>query len=142
MFNFEYFNYFTLIWFCRKRYLARQRNFQKYTGKQLSEAFLSLLLPRSHEGRNSFGFEATDATKENSQRVQGQKESKYLTHFEDFYYTTELSENEKDSVSKTMKSFDDNIPEWNKKGNGFEQLKYEPRKYDLATDRLKLKTSR
>ena len=59
-----------------------------------------------------------------------------------FYYTTELSEKEKDSVSKTMKSFDNNIPEWNKKGNGFEQLKYEPRKYDLATDRLKLKTSR
>ena len=62
-----------------------------------------------------------------------------LSHFEDFYYTTELSENEKDSVSKTMKSFDNNIPVWNKKGNGFEQLKYEPRKYDLATDRPKLK---
>ena len=67
--------------------------------------------------------------------------SSYLSHFEDFYYTTELSENEKDSVSKTIKSFDNNIPEWNKKGNGFEQLKCEPRKYDLATDRPKLKTT-
>ena len=67
------------------------------------------------------------------EEYKGRKKANTLTHFENFYYTTELSENEKDSVSKTMKSFDDNIPEWNKKGNGFEQLKHEPRKYDLAT---------